>query len=225
MNMRMFAVAGLFAATVAGPAFAATTTYDDRATFNANATISNTATFDGKILPGFAGVYFGDVGGNNGVRFEGLNAELTIVRGDFAPGNYVAGGQYGSDYLRWESGLLTVSFLNPVIAVGFDFMDLTGRATAFTFNIDGVNSGFVTGATSKFFGLTTDTPFTSFTISSALVNRGENFGLFPTLDTLAYGYAPTRNGGVPEPGAWALMLLGFGGLGTMLRRKRAAAFA
>jgi hypothetical protein len=28
-------------------------------------------------------------------------------------------------------------------------------------------------------------------------------------------------GGVPEPGAWALMLLGFGGLGAMLRRRRA----
>ena len=27
---------------------------------------------------------------------------------------------------------------------------------------------------------------------------------------------------VPEPGAWAMMLLGFGGLGAMLRRRRAA---
>jgi hypothetical protein len=25
---------------------------------------------------------------------------------------------------------------------------------------------------------------------------------------------------VPEPGAWALMLLGFGGMGAMLRRRR-----
>ncbi|WP_293899686.1 PEPxxWA-CTERM sorting domain-containing protein [Phenylobacterium sp.] len=30
-------------------------------------------------------------------------------------------------------------------------------------------------------------------------------------------------GGVPEPGVWALMLLGFGGAGTMLRRRRALA--
>ncbi len=27
------------------------------------------------------------------------------------------------------------------------------------------------------------------------------------------------DGGVPEPGAWALMLLGFGGMGAMLRRR------
>lgn len=29
----------------------------------------------------------------------------------------------------------------------------------------------------------------------------------------------------PEPAAWALMLLGFGGLGAVLRRRRAAALA
>jgi hypothetical protein len=32
-------------------------------------------------------------------------------------------------------------------------------------------------------------------------------------------YSP---GGVPEPASWALMILGFGGLGAVLRRKRAA---
>ncbi len=29
------------------------------------------------------------------------------------------------------------------------------------------------------------------------------------------------SGGVPEPGAWALMLMGFGGVGALLRRRRA----
>jgi len=33
---------------------------------------------------------------------------------------------------------------------------------------------------------------------------------------------PTEPGGVPEPATWALMVSGFGLLGTMLRRKRAA---
>lgn len=31
-----------------------------------------------------------------------------------------------------------------------------------------------------------------------------------------------RAGGIPEPGAWALMILGFGGVGGMLRRRRPA---
>jgi hypothetical protein len=36
---------------------------------------------------------------------------------------------------------------------------------------------------------------------------------------------PTIAGGVPEPTTWALMLLGFGGMGAMLRRRRATASA
>ena len=29
-----------------------------------------------------------------------------------------------------------------------------------------------------------------------------------------------RNGGVPEPAAWAMMLLGFGGVGATVRARR-----
>jgi len=41
------------------------------------------------------------------------------------------------------------------------------------------------------------------------------------------GGLPTSGGGVPEPDAWALMILGFGGVGAVLRstRRRAAALA
>ena len=38
---------------------------------------------------------------------------------------------------------------------------------------------------------------------------------------LTYVYAPT--GSVPEPGAWALMILGFAGVGAVIRRRRLAA--
>ena len=31
---------------------------------------------------------------------------------------------------------------------------------------------------------------------------------------------PADLGGIPEPGAWALMIVGFGGAGAMLRRRR-----
>jgi len=37
--------------------------------------------------------------------------------------------------------------------------------------------------------------------------------------------APPPPGAVPEPAAWALMILGFGGVGATLRRRRALVFA
>ena len=43
--------------------------------------------------------------------------------------------------------------------------------------------------------------------------------------TLTVKIDSITGGGVPEPGAWALMLVGFGGMGALLRRRRAAAFA
>ena len=39
------------------------------------------------------------------------------------------------------------------------------------------------------------------------------------------GGAPGAPGGVPEPAAWALMLIGFGGVGAVLRRRRLVAAA
>jgi len=41
----------------------------------------------------------------------------------------------------------------------------------------------------------------------------------------ATGVVVPPTGGVPEPGAWALMILGFGATGTMVRRRRASVMA
>jgi len=56
-----------------------------------------------------------------------------------------------------------------------------------------------------------------------------SLGLGPLADGLSYtsesGVFLTDSGptgGVPEPGVWALMILGFGGAGAMLRRRNAA---
>ncbi|MBL8555957.1 MAG: PEP-CTERM sorting domain-containing protein [Phenylobacterium sp.] len=40
--------------------------------------------------------------------------------------------------------------------------------------------------------------------------------------TVSYQVSGPSSAGVPEPGAWALMILGFGGAGAALRRRKAA---
>ena len=72
----------------------------------------------------------------------------------------------------------------------------------------------------------TNSPYQNYTISfralsagkaSALVGTTSNDNIGPLLDQV------TLSAVVPEPAGWALMLLGFGGIGAVLRRRREAA--
>jgi hypothetical protein len=42
----------------------------------------------------------------------------------------------------------------------------------------------------------------------------------PDFSALGYEYDSRAGGGVPEPASWAMMLLGFGAIGAMVRRRR-----
>jgi hypothetical protein len=58
----------------------------------------------------------------------------------------------------------------------------------------------------------------------AFINQGDA-GIGATANSgaiLETGGTVTTHGGVPEPAAWAMMLVGFGGLGALLRRRRSA---
>lgn len=52
--------------------------------------------------------------------------------------------------------------------------------------------------------------------------QGETFEEYcgGTGITLTYNYTPFSAGAVPEPGTWAMMLLGFGAIGFQMRRRR-----
>lgn len=41
------------------------------------------------------------------------------------------------------------------------------------------------------------------------------------INSITVSYQVNNNAAVPEPGAWALMIMGFGGAGWMIRRRRA----
>jgi hypothetical protein len=62
----------------------------------------------------------------------------------------------------------------------------------------------------------------TFTLSGDSRNLG---GLLFTSTSPAFEIDTISFGAVPEPASWAFMMLGFGGLGAVLRRRRAAAFA
>ena len=78
-----------------------------------------------------------------------------------------------------------------------------------------------------------DSPWTQYSLSFLAGNSGsftayiattshDNVG--PLVDDILLTRTPTA--AAPEPATWAIMLLGFGGMGAMLRRRRAAlAFA
>lgn len=74
---------------------------------------------------------------------------------------------------------------------------------------------FMLSAYSTFGGRQLD-GFSSLTVK----NNGDAIGM-PLYEQGAAG-VPAPGAAVPEPGAWALMILGFGGAGAMLRRRRTA---
>jgi hypothetical protein len=70
----------------------------------------------------------------------------------------------------------------------------------------------------------------SFTTNSAINYVQSTFGeanLFPNQEFGTNGFFGPNFGiaGVPEPASWAMMLMGFGALGSVLRRQRRAAVA
>ncbi|MBI1200255.1 MAG: PEP-CTERM sorting domain-containing protein [Phenylobacterium sp.] len=102
----------------------------------------------------------------------------------------------------------------------------------------GLPSGFALGAWNRLdIMLDTGTDTFNYSVNGQLlgsVGAGGSLGIRSTIlqvhnntdgivDTAHWDNLST--GAVPEPGTWALMILGFGGVGALVRRRRAAAFA
>lgn len=53
-----------------------------------------------------------------------------------------------------------------------------------------------------------------------------NVGLIEVIDNITFDVADVTNpGGIPEPATWAMMIMGFGGVGAVLRRRRSLVLA
>ena len=206
------AAAGFLA--MAGSAAATTITFDDLAI---GTTLSNQYSGQGVT---FSANAFSGAGGPTGNW--ATNTNLTIVS---ATGSDVGslgtpslvGGNLLRSFVGWlgENGdpSFLISFGSAVNSVNLDFAGVAIPSSTRLFVYNGAALlGVVTGSVKGQFTL----GYSAASITSIGVTPGD-FSDWVGVDNLTYTLA---GGPVPEPATWGLMLVGFGGLGTVLRRRR-----
>lgn len=217
MNKSYIALAAFAAVAAASPA-SATITIVDASTIQGANVLFNAGTQTNTMV-------IGRTQQGTAVNFTGT----TVGGGNVISAN---GGQ-----ARVEGDLNTITS-NPNDTLGLTALNfsLAGGATFnnLEFNLFG---GSATSASFTLF----DNEGQRFDFTRALTN-GENFFGFVGIDgqtirsvsiTTAGGIQDVRQirldqsvaAAVPEPGTWALMLLGFGGIGASLRRRRSRTIA
>jgi hypothetical protein len=149
-------------------------------------------------------------------------------------------GQGASSFLNLDLGAvytLDQAFVTDRVTSGGGNNGYVGGLSDFTtqFSLQGfTNASFTTAIGSALvFNHTAPIPSgpSSFGTTVALGGLTTQFVRYQVLATngsnpgLSDIHFATRDGGVPEPATWGLMLIGFGGMGAILRRRRAAALA
>jgi hypothetical protein len=156
--------------------------------------------------PAYDGLEFYSLGGagDNGFAFPGEGIEQTVAT--------TAGDTYS-------------------LTFGYSDENCPGCSTVLTVNIGGFSQDYTLTAddggffrkpftTAEIDGFTATGPSTTISfILKSTTNLGNND---PLIDGVVFQQTASVTPGVPEPATWAMMLVGFGGLGAMLRRRRSA---
>jgi hypothetical protein len=138
--------------------------------------------------------------GASTIDLGGVGFDLSAYLGGFASQN--------------DNAVLTISFLDAVSAV------LGGAALGPVTAADrGSQTGLLFRSTSGFVPIGARS--VNVNLQMTRTEGSYNDGYADNLSLILRGQ--DVGGGVPEPSAWALMLLGFGGLGAAMRRRRTAA--
>lgn len=212
MRNTFAAAAAIIAFAAAGTA-SADTIYTTRAAFDGATSGQSIADFDGVAGAGSFASYGNGPYVESGMTFTG-NGSMFVIDPGYYGSSYAGGGFLTSDYAN--PNVVTISFAASN-AFGFDFGGLLGGPVQFSLAFSNganavtqvsLNSIGTTNAL-DFFGIVTDTAFTSVSISM------NDAPAYNALDNVTIG------GAVPEPATWALMIGGFGLAGSALRRRRA----
>lgn len=200
----------LFAGTVY--ADAGLVTYADFSSWNAATASKTTVTISDPSSPaGFDPIAGGSVS-YGGVTFS---SDLTKYSGGFFNIGPVFSGQPAALTVQ-QTGFDLVNILitlaGPATSFSLDFGTFDGYSVTFLLS----NGHSVTQtstadgfATSNFFGVTDSTPFTTILLTS------EDESL--ALNNVQFGAAVSA---VPEASTWAMMILGFAGIGVLAYRRR-----
>ena len=203
----------------AQPAAAAVTVFTTQAAFSAATAVTNTETFESYTV---TNTNLATLPVHNGIEFTLLpgTTRYLIARAGFpffnpAPTSQVLTSSDDENFgIKLDNGslfnaigfnVITNRFNAPVVSL----YDAAGRLINATTLTQGRNAY-------GFFGVTSTVGIAYATFTG---DRGgiENTG----LDNVQINAIPAA-AGVPEPASWALMIMGFGAAGAMLRRRRAA---
>ncbi len=221
------AAALLAAAGLCAPASAATTAYTSAAAFGAATTGITNVNFEGATTT------------DNLLSATGSHAFPGFTITQSTNNALMTDPTYTYYYYDWGTGdvintpygqTLTITFDSAVTAFAIDigdffglpyqpgvsFPDLTGYGLPVVIGNGQTSFTVSTAATRNFtfFGLTSDTAFTSVTIQGAPGYSGSS----TIFDNVRFGSAIAP---VPEPASWALMIGGLGLVGAAMRRRKA----
>ena len=218
LSCALLALAAAFGLSAAAHAGAVTVDFEDRVIAqDSYQTAANSFTEQGLT---FSGMQFYFVpAGNPGVSFP-TGYSSTFMETAIEPVTIALAGGGAFDFTSIDLGLgaFNTGGVDSLLVTGTKANCSSGCTVTATLD---VGQGFTT------FGADALAGFTGLSQIAFGTQQTTSRGFPPQADSgyLAFdniSVSPVSAGGVPEPGAWALMILGFGAAGAALRRRRAA---
>jgi hypothetical protein len=217
MFKTLFLAAGL--AFTGGAATADAAVFTDRADFNAVLGAHTFIDFENLVgtpefpqnYPGYPGHYsttqpltVGDMSFRGGIDNYILNSPFYSLNGTFIA-------------IGWNP--MVINFASAITAFGFDFGSINYTGVRYQFSIRPVGETLAEVADlpasgSSFFG------YTGVAFDQVVITGGS--GRYFGFDNVAFGDAASTTPGIPEPATWAMLIAGFGLVGSAARRRRVA---